>query len=233
MDSHYSYPGPIAAPRRFGLAWFAAPLALVLVAVLAAGVWLHNGLVAQREAVDAAWAQVGSNYQRRADLIPALLEAVQRHMRHESETLEGGVKVRNQAPERFSLAAQELKAAQEDSSLALDALGGAAPATDSELSGIAAFQAEVGRGIRQFLALAESYPELRSADQFLELQAQLEGTENRINVARMGFNESVRAYNAAIEQLPARFIAESRGFERRAYFQIDETARRAVPLGFD
>jgi LemA protein len=206
----YDNPGPIGEPRRSGLAWVLIPLCVVLVVPAGAGLWLHNGLVAQREAVDAAWAQ-----------------------RHESETLQRVVSERNRGLEPFALAVRELADAQRESSRALQATGGGPPARQSDLQGIGATQAQVGRSIRQVLALAESYPALRSADQFLELQAQLEGTENRINVARMGFNAAVRDYNAALEQIPTRYIAKTGGYERRAYFQTDESARHAPSLGFD
>ena len=84
----------------------------------------------------------------------------------------------------------------------------------------------------QLFGVMESYPELRSSDQFLELQAQLEGTENRINVARMRFNDAVRDYNAAIRRLPASLIAHAGSFQRKAYFQSDEEARDAPDLEF-
>jgi LemA protein len=210
-------------------------LALVVLAVLPLGaaLWLHNGLVAKREAIDASWAQVESNYQRRADLIPALVEAVERHLRHESETFERVVAARSSALELFTATTRSLGEAQAASTRALGTPGDGAPASEADLRGIAAAQEQIGSGIRQVLALAESYPQLRSADHFLELQAQLEGSENRITVARMSFNEAVRGYNAAIEQVPASYIAESKGYERRAYFATREKARHAAPLGFD
>jgi LemA protein len=91
----------------------------------------------------------------------------------------------------------------------------------------------VGREIRNVLAVAESYPLLRSADAYLELQAQLEGTENRINAARMAFNEAVRAYNAALVQLPTSLVAQARGLERRPYFRAEPAAHAAGPLDLD
>jgi LemA protein len=211
----YPAPGPIGEPRRPAAAWVLIPLCLAMLAAVAAGIWLHNGLIAKREAVDAAWADVESQYRRRADLVPLLVQAVKRHMQHEGETLERVVRARSEALEHFSRAS------------------GPAPASENELQEMAAAQARVGRGIHQILALAESYPELRSADQFLELQAQLEGSENRINVARMAFNDAVREYNAALVQLPTRWIAESQGLERRAYFSADAGARVAGPLAFE
>lgn len=226
-------PTPIGESRRPGFALGLIALLLVCLAPLGAWLWLHNGLIAQREAVDAAWAQIESNYQRRADLVPALVDTVQRYMRHESETLAQVVSDRSAGLERFSLAAHELSEAQQGSSRALEALAGAAPGTESDLAQVAGAQAEVGRSIRQVLALAESYPTLRAADHFLELQAQLEGTENRINVARMGYNEAVRDFNAACAKVPTSYIAEARGYERRAYFKTNEVARHAAPLGFE
>lgn len=208
-------PGPIGEPRRSGAAWVLVPLTLTLACAVAVGLWLHNGLVAKREAVDAAWADVESQYRRRADLVPQLVAAVKRHMQHESETFERVVHARSEALEQFSRT------------------GGAAPASDTELREVAASQALVGRQIHQILALAESYPALRSADQFLELQAQVEGTENRINVARLAYNEAVRRYNAALEQIPTRYLAESQGSSRRSYFETDESARHAASLAFD
>jgi LemA protein len=208
-------PGPIGEPRRSGAAWILIPLVLAIAGAMTAGLWLHNGLVAKREAVDAAWADVESQYRRRADMVPLLVQAVKRHMQHESETFERVVRARSEALEQFSR------------------VGGSAPASESELRDLAASQARMGQQIHQVLALAESYPTLRSADQFLELQAQLEGTENRINVARLAFNEAVRRYNAALEQIPTRYLAEARGYQRRSYFETDESARHAASLAFD
>ncbi len=94
-------------------------------------------------------------------------------------------------------------------------------------------QARIGHGMGAIVAVAESYPDLRSSDQFLELQAQLEGTENRINVARMRFNEAVRDYNRGIRQLPGALVAQVGNFKRKAYFQTEEDARRAPELNFE
>lgn len=225
--------GPIGEPRRGGPAWALVPLALAVAAAAGVGLWLDNRLVGQREAVDAAWAQVESSYQRRADLVPALVEAVRSHMRHESETLERVVSARAQAMPSDPAEALALAQAASESGRALAETQGRVPASESDLARVSASQAGVGRAIQRVLALAEAYPTLRSADQFLELQAQLEGSENRIHVARTLFNEAVREYNAALEQFPTRRFAQARGFERRAYFRTDAPARRAAPLGLD
>lgn len=223
---------PGIEPRRNGIVRWIALVGILLVPA-GLGLFFHNQVVGQREAVDAAWAQVESNYQRRADLVPRLVEAVKRHMRHESETLTAVVHARGEAFGGAAEALDDLAVAGSASARELERLGGRPPLAEAELGRLAALQERVGHGIRAVLALAEAYPTLRSADHFLELQAQLEGSENRINVARMEFNEAVRAYNAAIEQIPARYFAEAKGYTRRAYFRADEGLRVATPLGLD
>jgi len=162
-------------------------------------------MLALAEGVDAAWAQVESNFQRRADLIPRLVQVVNRYAQHEAELLAAVTR------DRAAL--------------------GEAPRDDASLEGLARQEAAVGRGVRALLAVAEGYPELRSADQFLELQAQLEGSENRINVARMLFNDAVRDYNAALVQIPTRFVAQE--MAPRPYFRADDGTRVAGPLAFE
>lgn len=214
------YPERVPSAEASGAVRGGSPFAVAaLVAVLLLGpllaLVLHNRLVSLREGVDAAWAQVESNTQRRADLVPPLVEVLKRHLRHEQETLVAVVRARSEG-----LAA-------------LAALGGKAPADDAQLRELERAQAEVGARLTQVFALAESHPELRSADDFLELEAQLEGAENRINLARMRFNEAVRDYNAALEQLPTAWIASARGERRRPYFQSEEKASRAPALALD
>jgi LemA protein len=201
---------PIAPERpRTGIRLALAALA-VLLPLLGAFV-LDGYVVSRREAVDAAWAQVESAYQRRADLVPRLVEVVKRHLRQESETLVAVVEARGRA---------------------VGALSGA-PVGEAEIAGLGRAQGELGQGLARLVAIAESYPELRSADSFLELQAQLEGAENRIHVARIAYNDAVRAYNASIQRLPTAWLAEAHGYQRRAYFESEEGARRAGPLGLD
>ena len=101
------------------------------------------------------------------------------------------------------------------------------------LAQLAAAESAVETGLKSVIAIAEDYPELRSSDQFLELQAQLEGTENRINVARLRFNEKVRAFNAAIRHLPGSLVAGIGNFRRKAYFQAEEGTDRALGLEYD
>ncbi len=208
-------------------------VALLLVIPLVVWVWIHNSLVDREEAVYSAWAQVESNYQRRSDLVPALVETVSRYLRHESETLTEVTRERSQGLQAFQKAVDDLVAAQRASGQQLDALGGHPPAEAAALAAVAAGQESVGLGMRRLLAIAENYPELRSADQFLTLQAQIEGTENRINVARMRFNEAAQSFNAAIRRLPASLVASVAGMQRKAYFTAKEGAENASDLGFD
>lgn len=201
---------PIGVDRpRTGIRLALALLAGML--PLLAGFVLNNYVVSRSEAVDAAWAQVESAYQRRADLVPRLVEVVKRHLRQESETLVAVVEARSRAG---------------------SALAGT-PKSEADISRLGRAQGELGQGLAHLVAVAESHPELRSADSFLELQAQLEGAENRIHVARIAYNDAVRAYNAAIQQLPAAWLAEAHGYQRRAYFESNEGAERAGPLGLD
>jgi LemA protein len=121
------------------------------------------------------------------------------------------------------IADQQTAAAQE----------GAAPDDEQALARLAQAQQALGGSLKNHIAVAESYPTLRSGDQFLALQAQLEGTENRINVARMEFNESVGAYNSAIRRLPGTLIAAWGDFKRKAYFEIEGEAGEPVPVEFE
>jgi LemA protein len=151
-------------------------------------------------------------------------------MSHESQVLEGVVRQRSAPAAAMQNALDELGRAQSASRAQIAAIGSATP-TEASLAALVRNDAEVRRSVQVVLAVAESYPTLRSSDQLLELQAQLEGSENRINAARMAFNDAVRRYNSALAQLPTSWVARSRGLERRPYFQADEEARRSAPLG--
>jgi LemA protein len=234
----YTHPigGPGTAPPGFpgpraGAARWIGPILAIALLLLPAGLaaWAHNEMLGRAEAVDAAWAQVESNLQRRADLVPRLVETVSRYARHESELLMEVAHERAGAQGAAGEALEELGRAQNAST----GLRAVALRNEGSLQALSDHEAAVGRGVRAVLAVAESYPELRSADQFLELQAQLEGSENRINVARMAFNDAVRAYNAALVQLPTRLVGQAMGLERAPYFKADEGARAAGPLGFE
>jgi LemA protein len=202
------------------------PVALIVVAF----VWIYNSIVDKEEKVYTAWSQVESNLQRRADLVPNLVETVGRYLRHERETLQGVTEERGAALNPLSAAMNELIATQ----AAVATPGGDVPLEDEALlAELARAQQALGGSLRNLIAVAESYPNLRSGDQFLSLQAQLEGTENRINVARMGFNDAVGHFNSAIRRMPGSFVAGIGNFNRKAYFQTDDGVEAPVSVAFD
>ena len=207
--------------------------AALLIVPLLLWMWLHNSLVAREERVFEAWAQTESNFQRRADLVPALVDTVSRYLKHESETLTAVTEGRTDSLAAMTKAIEDLAQAEKAAADLLRERGQAVIEEETALRQLYEAQSRIGRGTTALLAVAENYPELRSSDQFLELQAQLEGTENRINVARMRFNETVRDYNRAIRQLPGALVAQVGNFNRKAYFRSEEEARDAPKLGFD
>lgn len=206
-----------------------ALLLLPLVLIIAAFAWFYNSLVNKEERVYQAWSQVESNLQRRTDLVPNLIETVSRYMRHERETLTGVIEERADALNPLADAVDQLIADQQQAAQQSDVQ------LDDEdgLSRLAQAQAVLGGSLGHLVAVAESYPSLRSADQFLSLQAQLEGTENRINVARMEFNQSVGDYNSSIRRLPGTLIAGMANFKRKAYFETEDGAGAPVEAKFD
>lgn len=208
-------------------------VALLLVVPLLLWVWLHNGLVSKEERVFEAWAQTESNFQRRADLIPALVDTVSRYLKHESDTLTAVTEARGAALEKLADLSETLIRRQKEAAEILRRGGTEVIEDEALLTRLYETQAEVGRGMTGVVAVAEDYPELRSSDQFLELQAQIEGTENRINVARMRFNDAVRDYNATMRQLPWNLVAALGRFQRKAYFRSEEEAHNAPKLEFD
>ncbi len=220
-----------AAPldgRRPG--WVGPLLAVaLLIAPLALALWAHNRVVARAESVESAWAQVESNLQRRADLVPRLVQVVARAMRHEEEVLEKVTHQRAAPAAALQQALETLNRVQAEA----PAQAGGVPEDAVQLDALQRRDAALGAGLRLVLAVAESYPQLRSTDQLLELQAQLEGSENRINAARMDFNEAVRRYNAALVELPTSLVARLRGLEPKPYFGASPEAHVATPLALD
>jgi LemA protein len=178
------------------------------------GCGTYNRLVTMEEGVDAAWSQVENVYQRRADLIPNLVETVKGAADFERETLTAVIEARAQA-----------------TSVTLEA-------DESLLSNAQAFrrfqeaQGELGAALSRLLVTIERYPDLKANRNFLSLQSQLEGTENRIAVERRKFNEAARAYNAAIRKLPDRFIAGFAGLEKKPYFEAAAGAETAPEVDF-
>ena len=171
----------------------------------------YNSLVSSEESVDTAWSQVENVYQRRADLVPNLVATVKGYAAHEKETLEGVVSARAKATQ---MTVDPTK---------LD---------EASLKKFQEAQGELGNAIGRLLMITENYPELKANENFLQLQAQLEGTENRITVERQKFNETAKAYNTEVRKFPANIIAGMFGFERKPYFEAKEGADEAPKVEF-
>jgi LemA protein len=221
--------GTGAMNRTFSLLVSGALLLLPVAFVIGGFSWFYNRIVDKEERVYEAWSQVESNLQRRTDLIPNLIETVSRYMRHERETLTAVADERGDALNPLADAMSRLLADQQSAA----AQEGAAPDDQQALTRLAEAQRVLGGSLKNLVAVAEAYPTLRSADQFLSLQAQLEGTENRINVARMEFNEAVGAYNSSIRRLPGTLIAAASDFKRKAYFETEADPGRPVDVEFE
>jgi LemA protein len=206
-------------------------IAIVLLLVIPIGLlaFAYNSLVNREEAVFQNWAQVESQFQRRADLVPALIETVSAYVAHERETL---AEVTANRSRMLSDAVASLTRKQEQLNSLL-MRGDDLLEEQSAMDELERRQAGLSSRLSGFIALAEDYPELRASDQFLELQAQLEGTENRINVARLQFNDAVGRYNAAIRRLPGTLVAGLGDFRRKAYFKADVGADQAPDVDFD
>lgn len=183
-----------------------------VIAVIAVwGISAYNGLVTQEEGVSTEWANVQTQYQRRADLIPNLVNTVKGYATHESETLQGVVDARTKATQ-VTLNVEDL--------------------TEENLKKYQAAQSELSKGLGRLMAVAENYPDLKASQNFSELQAQLEGTENRIAESRRRFNEAVKAYNVNVRRFPKNIIASIFDFEKKAQFEASESAQSAPTVEF-
>lgn len=178
-----------------------------------AGCGTYNGLVSLEEGVEQAWGNVETTYQRRADLIPNLVTTVQGAADFERETLESVTNARARAT---------------SINLSVDDLGDAEAVQE-----YMAAQSALGGALGRLIAVAESYPQLTATAAFRDLQAQLEGTENRINVARRDYNGAVRTYNTKVRQFPGSIIASFTGFERRTPFEAEAGAETAPTVEFN
>ena len=190
-------------------------ITIIIVAIVAIiAFWAisgYNSLVGMDENVSNQWANVETQYQRRADLIPNLVNTVKGYAAHEKETLEGVIAARSQAT--------QIKVDPTD-------------LTPEKLAEYQKAQGQLATALGKLLAITENYPDLKANQNFLELQAQLEGTENRINVARKNFNDAAKAYNTAIRRFPKNILAGMFGFDKRAYFEAAEGAEQAPQVQF-
>jgi LemA protein len=189
--------------------------------------YLYNNMVSMEEEVVASWSQVESQIQRRADLIPNLVNTVKGYAKQEKEVL---VEVTAQ---RAKLA-EALASLKKSKDKAEELSGSAAKRLDDEafMARLATAQNRFSKDVTGIFALVENYPELKSSDNFMALQDQIEGTENRINIARVVFNQTVRDFNKAIRVMPGSLVAKMSGFKRKAYFEVAEENKENVKVEF-
>lgn len=191
-------------------------IVLIAVAVVLLGsfVWVknvYNNLVTSDENTQSAWSQVENVYQRRADLIPNLVATVKGYAAHESETLESVVAARAKATQ-VTIDPESL--------------------SSEDIAKYNEAQGELGNALGRLLLIQENYPDLKANQNFRDLQAQLEGTENRIATERMKFNQAVQNYNTAIRRFPSNIIASMFGFEKKGYFEATSGAENAPKVEF-
>jgi len=190
---------------------------LALVGISVAGVcvvgsWAissNNSIVAMNESAKSQWSQVENVYQRRSDLIPNLVNTVKGYAKHEAEVLEEVTKA------RASVGQVKVNASNAQ-----------------DIVNYEKAQSGLTQALSRLMVVSEQYPDLKADKNFMELQSQLEGTENRIAVERKKFNESARDYNQYIQQFPAQFIASYRGFKPMPYFEAEATANTAPKVQF-
>ncbi len=192
---------------------------LAIIAVIGFGLWRffggnYNRMVAMDEEVMSQWGQVENVYQRRLDLIPNLVETVKGYAKHESKVFTDIAEARSKA-------------------------GGVMKVSEDVLNDPAAFkrfqqaQGELSGALQRLLVVSENYPELKANANFMALQDQLEGTENRITVERKRYNEVVKSYNTFIRQFPRSFVANMSGFRAKSYFEAAEGADAAPQVSFE
>lgn len=186
-------------------------VAAVFALLIMWGVSGYNGLVTAQEDVNSQWSNVESQYQRRADLIPNLVSTVKGYATHESSTLEGVVAARAKATQ-ISVNAESL--------------------TPEKMQAYQAAQGQVSSALGKLLMITENYPDLKANQNFLELQAQLEGTENRIAVERGRFNEMAKEYNLTIRRFPRSILAGMFGFSKKPYFEAEKASAAAPKVQF-
>lgn len=187
-------------------------IACIIVGALV--VWMiisYNGMVSLEESVTTEWANVQTQYQRRSDLVPNLVNTVKGYAQHESETLENLVSARAKATQ-ITVDAESL--------------------TPEKMQQIQEAQGELTSALGKLLAITENYPDLKANQNFSELQAQLEGTENRIAESRRLYNEKVKAYNVGIRRFPASMVAGIFGFEKKIPFEADAAAQQAPQVNY-
>ncbi|NWG12532.1 MAG: LemA family protein [Acidobacteria bacterium] len=198
--------------KKFGLLGCLGGLVLVGIIVFISAMSMYNSLVTLQQDVTAKWAQVENVYQRRADLVPNLVNTVRGYAAHEREVLEAVTESRSKVG--------SIRVTQEMLN------------NPAELARFQQAQDGLSSALSRLLLVVERYPDLKANQNFLELQSQLEGTENRIAVERRRFNESARDYNTRIKQFPANMIAGIFNFTEKAYFQAAPGSEKAPVVDF-
>lgn len=189
-------------------------IAIIVVLFIVGYSWVkgsYNTMVTRDEGVKTAWSQVENQYQRRMDLIPNLVNTVKGYATHEKETLEGVVSAR----------AEATKTTIDPSNL-----------NEESMKKFQAAQGELSSALSRLMVVLERYPDLKANQNFSELQAQLEGTENRISVERKRFNETAQSYNTYIRSFPTNILAGMFGFQPKAYFSAESGAEKAPKVEF-
>ncbi|MCL2640562.1 MAG: LemA family protein [Phycisphaerales bacterium] len=189
-------------------------IVLLILGTLVTGCSMYNGLVTKSQRVDGQWAQVQNVYQRRADLVPNLVQTVAGSANFEKSTLEAVTNARASVG-RVSIDAHN------------------APADAAKLQEFQQAQGQLSSALSRLLVVSENYPDIKSSQNFRDLQAQLEGTENRIAVERNRFNEVTRDYNTAIHTFPAVLFAGMFGFHEKPFFAADQAAQTAPAVQFN
>lgn len=194
-----------------GVVILLAVIIVLAVGCLSYGIKTHNRIVTVEEGVNAQWAKVENQYQRRADLIPNLVNTVKGYASHESQTLEAVIEARARATQ-ISIDADQL--------------------SEESLRRFQQAQGELSQALGRLLAVTENYPELKANQNFLELQAQLEGTENRIATERMRYTDCVKEYNTLIRKFPVNLVASIGGFDKKPQFEAEAGAEKAPEVQF-
>ena len=184
---------------------------IVLAVILLWGISAYNGLVRSEEGVKTAWSQVENVYQRRADLIPNLVATVKGYASHESSTLEGVIAARAKATQ-VTVNADDL--------------------SEENIAAFQKAQGELGSALGRLMAISEAYPDLKANENFRDLQAQLEGTENRIATERKNYNQVAKEYNTSVRVFPKNIVASIFGFKTKGYFEAAEGSNQAPVVEF-
>ena len=180
---------------------------LIIIGVILLWGWsTYNGLVGKQEAMTKAWGQVENVYQRRADLIPNLVAVVKNYTEYEQGTL---------------IALTEARSKAANTTVNTENFD------ETEFANFESAQKELDNTLNRLLVSIENYPDLKASENYLTLQAQLEGCENRIQTERERFNEAAKAYNQSVRRFPSNLLAKMFGFEKRPYFEADQGADKA------